>query len=219
MDSASDVAREHARQWPGYELVSYREVALPLFQVALNVLVLEEKPVPPIQEFVLRSIAKGIGDIPTISGVLGLDESVVRAVTVELLHSDDLVLGAAAADDLRHVLRLTSKGQQTAVSVERTQAVEAELSVFVDGLTRKVLSVTGKGLRAFAYAKSEQRGLVPIPPHPRRRPELPEILFEDVSHIISEERRGRGARRELIGITGMGRARKLAREGLALAFR
>src|SRR4051794_26052391 len=104
MDSAPDIARRYARQRPGYELVSYREVALPLFQVALEVLVLDEMPVPPIQEFVLRAVSKGIDELPTIAGVLGLDEPLVRSATLELMHSDELVYTGESDTDPRHVL-------------------------------------------------------------------------------------------------------------------
>src|SRR4051794_37798852 len=72
--SSAELARQFANAQPGYDLVSYREVALPLFRVELEVLVLEEKPIPPIQEFVLRAVGADMPDISTIAGVLGLEE-------------------------------------------------------------------------------------------------------------------------------------------------
>ena len=59
IDSA-EVARRFARHRPGYALVSYREVALPLFLCELSAKVTELKPIAPVQEFVLRVIATGL---------------------------------------------------------------------------------------------------------------------------------------------------------------
>jgi len=218
MQTDAELVRRLAQDRPGYELVSYRDVALPLFQVTIQVLVLEEKAIPPIQEFVLRSVGKGLGDLGSIAGVLGLDEHLVRTSALDLMGSDDLVL-KGDGDSSRLSLALTNKGAKTASTAEQTQAIETELVVYVDGLTRQVVSVTGKGLRAFPLGQAENRGLVPIPPHPRKKPELTEVPFESVNAIIASERAGRRARRELIGVVGLGKTRRMARQGLALAFR
>ena len=57
---------------PGFDLVSYREVALPIHAITFEVVVLDEKPLPPIQEFVLRATDAGLGGIEAISGLLGI---------------------------------------------------------------------------------------------------------------------------------------------------
>jgi hypothetical protein len=113
--NAAEIARRHADAGAGHELVSYREVALPLFRVDCTILVLEQKAVPPIQEYVLRAVAEGLSDVPSIAGILGIDQDVVRPAAAELLRGDNLLV-AAGADGAAHALTLTEKGRAAAKS-------------------------------------------------------------------------------------------------------
>jgi hypothetical protein len=219
MSSTEEIVERIARQRSDLELVSYREVALPVFKVELDLLVLETKALPPIQEYVLRAVDLGLGAVEQIAGLLGIGEQVVQGAAAELISSDNLVLvGGFHPGDSRG-LKLTDKGAQTAAEASQVQAVEVSLPVFVDGLTRKVLAVTDRRRRWFPMGEGARRGLVEIPPYPRRRPGLEEIPLEAVREKIAAESAGRRGRREVIGITGMGMARRFAEEAVALAFR
>jgi len=110
--NSEDVARLHGQR-PGFQLISFREVALPVFKVRLKCLFLEEKPIPPIQEFVLRSVDKQLEDVETIAAFLGVRPSVVRAAAVDLMRSDDLALEGQGPDQRAHRLVLSRKGAET----------------------------------------------------------------------------------------------------------
>lgn len=219
MSEIEEIARRVARLHSDLELVSYREVALPVFKVELDLLVLEDKLLPPIQEYVLRAADLGLESIEQIAGLLGISEPVVQAAAAELISTDNLLLVGGFQPGEARQLKLTEKGSQTAADASQVQAVEVSLPVFVDGLTRKVLAVTDRRRRWFPTGAAARRGLVEIPPHPRRRPGLEEIPLEAVREKIRAETAGRRGRREVIGITGMGKARRFAQEALALAFR
>lgn len=212
------VIRRHDAR-PGFDLVSYREVALPLFAVKLDVLVLDEKPLPPIQEFVLRAVDVGLTDVVAISGLLGIEERVTVKAAAELTHSDDVVLSGGRDEDRSHRLTLTQKGSETLVASKVVQPVETEVTVFVDGLTRRVLAASRQRLQAFAMRYAEERGLTEVPPHPRRKPPFEEIPPEIVADVVAEEGVGRRLKREVIGIVGMGNTRTFGRAALALAYR
>jgi hypothetical protein len=217
MDNA-DIARRFSER-PGFELVSYREAALPLFRMNLEVLVLEAEDVPPIQEFVLRAVAAGLTDIESIHGFLGIQEAVVTRAAAALMHSDDLVLTGGAAEDRRHRMALTRKGSKTVEAAQLVQAVELPIPVFVDGLTRRIVSVTGRGLHAYRASIAADRGLVEIPASPRRKPRFEEIPADEVKSMLVRETLGRRSRREIVGVVGVGRTTRFARDALALAFR
>jgi len=217
MDSG-DVARRFADR-PGFELVSYREVALPLFQVSVEVLVLEEKPIPPIQEFVLRAVASGLTNVESIGGLLGIQQPVVTRAAAALMHSDDLVLAGGSEEDRRHRLTITRKGTETVEAACLVQAVETEIKVFVDGLTRRIVSVTGRGLHAYPASAARDRGLVEIPASPRRKPKFEEIPADEVKAMVANETEGRRGKREIIGVLGVGKTKRYARDALALEFR
>jgi hypothetical protein len=53
-----EIAKRYARR-PGYTLVAYAEAALPVYKLALQVITLDRKKIPPIEEFVLKSINAG----------------------------------------------------------------------------------------------------------------------------------------------------------------
>jgi hypothetical protein len=216
--TAEETARHLAGARSGYQLISYREVALPLFKVDLELLVLEKKPLPPIQEYVLRAVDEGLSGTAAIAGLLGIEESIVRTTAAVLLSSDNLVLAGGADGDRTHRLRLTTKGRSTAADAAQVQAVEVSLPVWIDGLTRKVLSVTARGRHWFPASQASGRGLVEIAASPRKRPGLEGIPLESVNEVIRAESAGRRGRREVIGITGIGKTRRYAREAVALAY-
>lgn len=218
MDS-SDIARRFARQRPGYELVSYREVALPLFRCELSAMVAEQKPIGPVHEFVLRAVAEGIRQHDEIAGLLGLEKDIARDVAVQLMRDDEIVLGAEGPA-ATNALTLTAKGRRTVEDLVQSRLVETEMSVFVDGLTREVVAVIGsKRLGAFRANDAKARGLPLVPAHPRRPPKLSEIKDAELNSVLSEETKGRQTKRQVVGISELRRAQRFARPGIALAFR
>jgi hypothetical protein len=62
-----DVARRFERR-PGYELIDYAPVALPLFRLTVDAVTMAHREIPPIKEFVMRSIAGGLGRVEEITG-------------------------------------------------------------------------------------------------------------------------------------------------------
>src|SRR4051812_30182480 len=109
--NAADVARRYANARSGASLIAYREVALPLFRVDCELLVLQRKPVPPIQEFVLRAIQAGLRDPGDIAGLLGVDHPIVLGAAAELLRSEALALAPDDEGvDRSNRLQLTEKG-------------------------------------------------------------------------------------------------------------
>jgi hypothetical protein len=209
------IVREMAAAAPsGTRLASYREVALPLFRVDVELLVLEKKELPPIQEHVLRAVALGLRSVPDVAGFLGIEEAVARSATAGLLRSDDLVLSGGEGEDRAHRLKLTTKGSHSAKDAARVQAVESTLHVWVDGLTRDILSVK-KDHRWFPAGEA---GLAEIGASPKRKPDETEVALELVKEKLKEEMATRRSHLEVIALTGLGKVRRFSREGLALAF-
>lgn len=215
--NVEEVVQRQARR-SGGQLISYREVALPLFRVDVDLLVLDRIALPPIQEHVLRAADAGLEEVAEIAGFLGIEPTIVQSSAVELLAGDNLMLVGGQNGQRGRLLRLTSKGRRTVLEACQVQATETTLQVWVDGLTREVLSVTGKGAQWFPAGQISNRGLVEIAASPKRRPKDDEITLEKVREKIAEEGAGRRAKFEVIGITGLGKARRFAREAIALAF-
>src|ERR1700679_4182093 len=86
--SSEEIARRH-EELPGFELVDYAEVALPLWQLSVESISVAHKRLPPISEFTLRALKAGLR-VQELSGFLGLTEDVLDGTLAQLL-SDRLV--------------------------------------------------------------------------------------------------------------------------------
>jgi PLD-like domain len=183
--NSEDVARLHGKR-PGFQLISYRDVALPVFKVRLKCLFLEEKAIPPIQEFVLRCVDDQLDDVETIAGFLGVRQGAVREAAVDLMRSDDLVLEGQMPDQRAHRLMLTSKGRETLKEAKTIVSQERQLPVVLDGLTRQI-TIEPRG-NLIKPAAMKDMGLVEIAPYPRGRPELEDFTTEAVAQAVRKRR-------------------------------
>src|SRR6202035_1671274 len=105
-------------------MIGIEEAAIPVTIVQADVLAQERKPLPILEEFVVRLVGAGVGVTDEIGRVLGL--------------SDDLVLEAAAiqvsASNLRRrdasdQLILTPQGLEVARDLAATQPVLRRLPI------------------------------------------------------------------------------------------
>ena len=95
--------------------------------------------------------------------------------------------------------------------------MEVSLPVWIDGLTRKVLSVTAKGRHWFPASQASRAGLWRSPPPPENVRAWRTSPWSPSTRSSATSRPG-GAQREVIGITGIGKSRRYAREAVALAY-
>jgi hypothetical protein len=119
--NSEDLALHFSDEKPGYELVGYAAVAVPLYRLALSTITLERKRIPPVSEFVLRSIGIGVSDPAEIKNLLGLTREMVNETVVTLAH-EDYVAFTRDADGKAGIV-LTPKGQH---GVEEATAVSAQ---------------------------------------------------------------------------------------------
>src|SRR5689334_1295143 len=76
--TAEEVARRNAER-PGYSLVSYGEVGLPVWKISVRAEVLEHKPIDAFSEFALRTVATNLTGPGSIRRLLGVHERVMDA--------------------------------------------------------------------------------------------------------------------------------------------
>src|SRR5688500_4679768 len=85
-----DVARAFDDR-PGFKLVDFIEVGLPVYKLTSTVLTLQPKAFPPIEEFVLRAIDAGLANVDEVAGFLGINSSIVEATASVLIKDDELI--------------------------------------------------------------------------------------------------------------------------------
>src|SRR3546814_7013509 len=91
---------------PGFNLVDFEEVGLPVYRLTSTVLTLQPKSYPPIEEFVLRSVEVGLDEVATVAGLLGISPTIVEGTASTLIRDDDLIVDSAG------ILRLTRKSER-----------------------------------------------------------------------------------------------------------
>jgi hypothetical protein len=176
----SRTARQHRRR-PGFHLVDYEEVALPVYVLSLRVITLAHKKVPPIEEFVLRSVETGMNSQDEVAAFLGLQSNVVRCALVSLAQSESLAL-AGVAGSRAQALLMTQKGRTVLEESEVIVPEEQSFSVHFDGLLRRVELFRWTDL--LQPKEARERGLLEIPSFPARKPIVSDLKLPEVEQLI-----------------------------------
>lgn len=209
-----EVARRYADR-PGYSLVSYGEVGLPVWKISLRAEVLEHKQINAFSEFTLRCVASGVSDAGDIRRLLGLHDRVAKVTLVELLGSDDLFYGARPGDTTTS-LTLTPKGRKTLETAVSIVPEETVIEIDYDGLLRKPVPFIERWLTPFEL---REIGAREIPPARVRPPELEQLDLAAVDGVIKRLGQKRHAKRELLALKAIERRRRVFNRAVILVYR
>ena len=133
--TTEDVVRRLGRQ-PGYRLLTYREVGLPFWDIPVRCRLLAKKPLPALDEFVLKCVDADLRTGDDVSRFLGLPLRVVEVVMGRLVSSGHLVpLPIVETEPVRFTL--TERGQRALGESGEVVAEERDLNIAYDGLLRE----------------------------------------------------------------------------------
>ncbi len=107
---------------PGFQLIDFTQVALPVFVVPIDAIVIASKSLALVDEFVLRSIVEEVDTLDDLSGFLGLDGPFVKKRLGELI-GQDLVAYGPSGENGRPNAKLTAKGTE---ALQKTMIVQTE---------------------------------------------------------------------------------------------
>lgn len=133
---------------PGYKLIGYSEVAVPMYQRKVHVLALTQKSIPVVEEFVLNFYNEGLR-LDDIKSILGLEQQLI----------DEAMAGLIQRDYINNFTKeITDIGQDYLKKNSVESLEKEEFSIIIDGLTGEIkknnnnLMVTknikNKGIRA-----------------------------------------------------------------------
>lgn len=179
--SSEDLRRYDNR--PGFDLVSCQEVGLPVYKVTINLLTQIRKPIPPIEEFVLKAIDAGFSSEEEVTGFLGLELSTTREAMINLRRSEDIDLVSPDTSQLQ-IWKLTKKGERTLREAKIIVPEERTFDINFDGLLR-IPRWYGQFEKALLKPKDlRNKGILEIEPSPKRSPELSDLKIKDIDAII-----------------------------------
>ena len=211
--TAEEIASYH-RDRPGYELVDYVEVVLPIYKIYMTASLLLHTPLTPMYEFVLRAIRLGIDDADELSECLGIPVSMVTDTLSGLHQSEEVSILEGVEGPKRFVL--TRKGEVTTTSLERIRPEKHTVPVLFDGLTR--MPIEPPAMPLLSGRQPEDLGIREIPAMPGSRIEVADIDIAAAARLLARERSGEG-RRDLLAIKSIERRMRLHMPAVALLFK
>lgn len=213
--SLETVAQRYAFDRPGYSLIDFIEVGLPVYKLAVIASFLERKSIPVIHEFVLRAIASGLNIDKDVAGFLGIESSYVEDALAEL-DAAELVAVTPTPDGRK--LSLSTRGQQCAIAAEAIAPVTSEIALYFDGIVRKLMTPTNEAY--WKYQQIQAAGIKEMSSRPPRRPQLAEINIADARDFSSRLSDLRGkTKRELLALRAIENSQRFFQVAQLLVYR
>jgi hypothetical protein len=135
-DPTVAAARRYSELHSGFQLVTAVEAAIPVSWLTLDVVALERKPLPVVEEFVLRLCQQSVDTIPDIAAVLGVDDEVVQTAVAGQLSAETLDYRLVRQPERRgvHTIRLTAAGAKAVAESQTTTPQRVEQPYAFDRL-------------------------------------------------------------------------------------
>ncbi len=207
----------------GFDLVSCQEVGLPVYKITVNALIQIRKPIPPIEEYVLKTIDAGLSSEEQIAGFLGLELSIIREAMVNLRSLEDIDL-IASDDSQLQIWKLTKKGEKTLQEAKIIVPKERNFEINFDGLLG-IPRWYGQFERTLLKHKElRDKGIVEIEPSWKHPPELSDLKLKDIDKIIqqitnSRERKSKNSQeQDLLALKAMERRQRFFQPAIALVY-
>jgi len=211
----NDIARRYGTK-PGYQLIDFLQVALPVFVIPIEAIVIASKPLGLVDEFLLRSITENINTLSTISGFLGLDEVFVKKRLGELI-TDDLI-GYAPEPNGIAIAKVTAKGQEAIKKAMLVQPKRESFVLAIDGITRQPLAVRRDrlltGVDARAYGLKEIRAFPDD-----KAPEFDDLAALDLTQAVAQGVKKEKSIEKVMSLVHMGKRMRRFQEATMLVFR
>ena len=202
---------------PGFRLVDYHSVAMPLWLITFDALVIAEKKHPVVDEFILRAIDRKVDTIVDLAGFLGLSEKLILR-RLGTLTGSDFVVSLAGSDRAATTLKLTPKGLDLVRDTARTPPRREKLVLAYDAIARQPIvgRIARESLRNPQQIK--QYGLFELPALPGRAPDDGELGRINYNTALPKETRKDQKIHQVLSALKIGTMARRYREGVMLIY-
>lgn len=203
------------QQRAGYRLADVSEVGIPVYSLNVQVLTLSHKRLPPIEEFLLRSLSLNLCSVDEISQYLGLTREVLKPAFANLAQTENIALTAQQG---LQSWTLTKKGNTTLQAAEIIAPEERTFQIHFDAVLRKPTLYRFQKLIKHRELKDD--GLIEIEVFPARRPpQLNEISPGDIERIIKTVPGLTDQRRDVLAVRSIENVKKGFIRAVGLFFK
>lgn len=175
------VLEKAATARPGYTLASFKEAALPHFLLTARILVVEKKPLSPIEEGYLRAVDAGLQSPEDIGAFLGLLRPVLTGVLAALNARECISYQRAVGDDVAKV-SLTDKGRLSLTEARSMTPQDKLIKLVFDPLLKRISYVSSGAL--FKPREVKDAGWLEVPLCGAKRPEVEDISVTDLDKAV-----------------------------------
>lgn len=164
---------------PGYRLLEVQDCGIPIFLVKANVLMLDRKPLGPLEEYVLKVIDHGFVVVKEISGILGVGTDLVRSVLAELQRED--LVKQVVLNGFRE-MRLTPQGSAVLRTHFRDQPAREQLRIGFDRMKWDVTAAAQAHL--LRPSEMEAQGRLELKPWKKSRVKPSDLNLESIDREV-----------------------------------
>ena len=161
-------------------LLACEPAGLPIYTVTVDVLMQVRKKITPLDEFVLRAIASGIGQVEEIAEFLGVEQGIVESVATGLYLRDALDLPLGEGGD--RVLRLAPAGEEMVTTLTEDSPQEREVWFNFDRLLWRASPISGREL--IKEKDGKDLGLLGIRPRHAGRAVIDDFTVAEVDSAV-----------------------------------
>ena len=196
-----ELAQRYANDFPGYKLVDFYEAAFPSYMIQLQVLMQVKRPIPVLEEFILKTVDAGFTSIGDIAGILGLEYASIE-VGLDNLQRRNYVYFKVSDKAAKSVpVLITQKGRFALKELYLTEPEPGNYPVCMDALTG--LLYHWEPLAQPSMIK--EWGIHEIPSFVPT-PKLEQIDFISLKRLVADGQRDladRDEKRELVDLLGI----------------
>ena len=205
----SEIVERFGGRRPGLDLIAIEDAAIPVSTLGVHVLAHEEKELPLLDEFLLRSIRAGLTLVADIASLLGIDPSILDGSVVS-----QLAIGNVTYSQSTRSVRLTARGEVAAVEHSSIVPVEQEIPVAFDRTIWRAVDYRSQDL--IKKWEAEQAGMVILPAKRSATIRTDDVRAKEVEAFVSA---GHGESRfQILEITRVRRSKNLYLPAKLLVF-
>jgi hypothetical protein len=176
MTSAAAVKRRFGDLRPGLQLLGVVDAAIPVTIIRVDVLAQERKPLPLLEEFVLRFVHAGVNDLDELAGLLGLEREQVVTGAAEQIGTNNLLRMPNGK------LALTALGLEAARDLAAVQPVLTQLNVPFDRLVWSLQDYPRSSL--IKKRDAQEEGFELLPAKKTARATLTDLPVERFNQLV-----------------------------------
>ena len=180
-----ELAELHQNDHPGYYLTDWYEAAFPTYVLQTRVAIMEKRPVPTVEEFIMRLLEAGVEDPGEMGKILGLSFEVVSSALLSLNMPGYIRIQAARLNGDRHeTVAITDRGHLLLQELTLRQPTEETFPFCVDALTGDYFQY--QRLFDAAYVRKNDLFLLP---NDIEEPEIGTINANSLKRLWSDAKR------------------------------